>query len=183
MSDSYPGDPETGGVGTMPRPAGPLQVPPRRPAGPRRAGGRPAPGASPRRLGESGAPLGDSEAPRGDFGGEAHRGRNRMPFFLLLCVLLGGALICTLVISTTLAAGSYQITNLQQANQALARQRQTLEEQVAQAQSAQVIQQRALRLGMREAGEVQFLDLKTGQVETDAGSGSVQNINVPGYTP
>lgn len=106
-----------------------------------------------------------------------------MPFFLLLCVLLGGALICTLVISTTLAAGSYQITNLQQANQALARQRQTLEEQVAQAQSAQVIQQRALQLGMREAGEVQFLDLKTGQVETDAGSGSVQNINVPGYTP
>jgi hypothetical protein len=187
MSDSYPGDPETGGVGTMPRPAASPRVPPRRPArpaGPRRAGVRPAPGASPRRPGESGAPLGDSEAPQGDFRGEAHRrGRNRMPFFLLLCVLLGGALICTLVISTTLAAGSYQITNLQQANQALARQRQTLEEQVAQAQSAQVIQQRALQLGMREAGEVQFLDLKTGQVETDAGSGPVQNIDVPGYTP
>jgi hypothetical protein len=177
MSDSSPGEPETGGVGTMPRPAAPPRVPPRRPrrAGPRPglAGGRPAPAASPRGPAD----------PRGNSGEAAHRGRNRMPFFLLLCVLLGGALICTLVISTTLAAGSYQITKLQQADQALARQRQMLEEQVAQAQSAQVIQQRALQLGMREAGEVRFLDLKTGQVETDAGSGSVQEINVPGYTP
>jgi len=184
MSDSYPGDPETGGVGTKARPAAPPRVSPRRPARravPRRAGtptepglrpglagGRPAPGASPR---------------PGDAAEGTHRGRHRMPFFLLLCGLLGGALICTLVISTTLAAGSYQITKLQQADQALARQRQTLEEQVAQAQSAQVIEQRALQLGMREAGEVQFLDLKTGQVETDAGSGPVQDINVPGYTP
>jgi Na+-transporting NADH:ubiquinone oxidoreductase subunit NqrC len=106
-----------------------------------------------------------------------------MPFFLMLCVLLGGALICTLVISTTLAAGSYQITKLQQSNQALARQGQTLQEQVAQEQSAQVIEQRAEQLGMREAGELRFLNLKTGKVTTDAGSGAVQNINVPGYTP
>ncbi len=106
-----------------------------------------------------------------------------MPFILLLCGLLGGALISALVISTTLAEGSFQITRLQQANSALARQRQMLQEQVAAAQSAQVIQQRALQLGMRPAGQLRFLNLKIGKVETDAGSGAIRAINVPGYTP
>ena len=111
------------------------------------------------------------------------RGRRALPFFLLLCVLLGGALVCALVISTTLAEGSFQITKLQQSNDALARQRQMLQEQVAAAQSAQVIESRALGLGMRPAGELRFLNLKTGKVQTDAGSGAVAAINVPGYTP
>jgi hypothetical protein len=101
----------------------------------------------------------------------------------LLCVLLGGALVCALVISTTLAEGSFQITKLQQSNDALARQRQMLQEQVAAAQSAQVIESRALQLGMRPAGELRFLNLKTGKVQTDAGSGAEAAINVPGYTP
>ena len=65
----------------------------------------------------------------------------------------------------------------------LARQRQTLQEQVAQGQSAQVIEQQAEQLGMREQGQLRFFDLKTGKVRTDAGSGAVQAINVPGYTP
>jgi Na+-transporting NADH:ubiquinone oxidoreductase subunit NqrC len=106
-----------------------------------------------------------------------------MPFILMLCVLLGGALVCTLLISTTLAAGSYRITKLQQSVDALARQRQTLQEQVAQAQSAQVIEQQAEQLGMTGQGQLRFFDLKTGKVLTDAGSGAVQAINVPGYTP
>ena len=105
------------------------------------------------------------------------------PFFLLLCALLGGALVCVLVITTTLAAGSFEITKLQQSNDALARQRQILQEQVAAAQSAQVIENRALQLGMRPVGELRFLNLKTGKVQTDAGSGAVAAINVPGYTP
>jgi Na+-transporting NADH:ubiquinone oxidoreductase subunit NqrC len=110
-------------------------------------------------------------------------GTSRAPFFLLLCGLLGGALVCALFISTTLAAGSFQITKLQQADTALARQRQLLQEQVAAAQSAQVIQSRALKLGMRPVGELRFLDLKTGKTLTDAGSGPVADIQVPGYTP
>jgi hypothetical protein len=36
---------------------------------------------------------------------------------------------------------------------------------------------------MRPAGELRFLNLKTGKVQTDAGSGAVAAINVPGYTP
>ena len=106
-----------------------------------------------------------------------------MPFVLLLCVLLGGALISALVISTTLAQGSFQISKLQQSNNELARQRQILQENVAAAQSAQVIQARALQLGMRPAGELRFLNLKTGTVQTDAGSGALAAVNVPGFTP
>jgi cell division protein FtsB len=106
-----------------------------------------------------------------------------MPFFVLLCGLLGGALVSVLLISTTLAEGAFQITGLQQSNDALARQRQELQEQVAAAQSAEVIEQRAYQLGMRPIGEMRYLDLKTGKVITDAGSGAVSAIDVPGYTP
>ena len=179
MTDSFPRDQKAGGVGTMPRPAAPPRAP-LRPARPR----RPAePGRQPGGARETTRRAPRPAAPSGTAAHGARRGRQRMPFFLLLCVLLGGALICTLVISTTLAAGSYQITRLQQSVDSLARQRQTLQEQVAQEQSAQVIEQRAEQLGMREAGELRFINLKTGKVETDAGSGAVRDINVPGYTP
>jgi Na+-transporting NADH:ubiquinone oxidoreductase subunit NqrC len=106
-----------------------------------------------------------------------------MPFVLLLCALLGGALVCALVISTTLAEGSFQITALQHSTNALARQRQALQEQVAQAQSAQMIESRALKLGMRPQGELRFVDLKTGKTSSDEGDLYQQSINVPGYTP
>jgi hypothetical protein len=177
MSDSDTRDQKAGGVSTMPRPA----APPRRTA-------RPRPPAEPGRR--PGLPDGVRLAPSAPSAPStpsaprwAPRGGHRMPFILMLCVLLGGALVCTLLISTTLAAGSYRITKLQQSVDALARQRQTLQEQVAQAQSAQVIEQQAEQLGMTEQGQLRFFDLKTGKVQTDAGSGAVQNINVPGYTP
>ena len=173
MSDSDTRDQKAGGVSTMPRPA----APPRRTA-------RPRPPAEPgRRPGlPDGVRLAPS-APGTTSAPSASRGGHRMPFILMLCVLLGGALVCTLLISTTLAAGSYRITKLQQSVDALARQRQTLQEQVAQAQSAQVIEQQAEQLGMGEPGQLRFFNLKTGKVQTDAGSGAVQAINVPGYTP
>jgi hypothetical protein len=150
----------------VPRHAGPHPAAPH-PAAPHRAGQR---GAAPD-LPQRAATL-----------GEPHN-TQRMPFFLVLCGLLGGALISALVISTTLAEGSYRITRLQQANSALARQRQILQAQVAAEQSAQVIEQRALELGMRPVGELRFVDLKNGKIETDAGRGAVAEIHVPGYTP
>jgi hypothetical protein len=177
MSDSDTRDQKAGGVSTMPRPA----APPRRTA-------RPRPPAEPGRRpglpdGVRLAPSTTSTTSAPSASRDAARGGHRMPFILMLCVLLGGALVCTLLISTTLAAGSYRITKLQQSVDALARQRQTLQEQVAQAQSAQVIEQQAGQLGMTEQGQLRFFDLKTGKVQTDAGSGAVQAINVPGYTP
>jgi hypothetical protein len=177
MSDSDTRDQRAGGVSTMPRPAAPPRrtARPRPPAEPGRRPGLPdGVRLAPSAPSTPGAPSASRGAPRGG---------HRMPFILMLCVLLGGALVCTLLISTTLAAGSYRITKLQQSVDALARQRQTLQEQVAQAQSAQVIEQQAEQLGMTEPGQLRFFDLKTGKVQTDAGSGAVQAVNVPGYTP
>lgn len=164
-----------GGVGTIARPAAaPPRVPPRRT-------GRPRPARRPVGHLAPAPALAPDTAPRP--AARAVPRTQQMPFFLLLCGLLGGALICALVISTTLAAGSFRITRLQQANSALARQRQVLQDQVAQARSAQVIEQRALQLGMRPVGRLQFLNLKTGELRTDAGTGAVTYIHVPGYTP
>jgi hypothetical protein len=107
---------------------------------------------------------------------------HRMPFVLLLCGLLGGALVCALVISTTLAEGSFQITKLQDSTTALARQQQVLQEQVAQAQSPQVIESRAAKLGMRRPQELLFLDLKTGKTANDGPTWSGAD-DAPGYAP
>jgi hypothetical protein len=182
----YDDDAPAGGVATIARPAAPeapSRVPPRRTRRPRRLGKPAGPREPKRRLAvwtdERRRTREDSGYRRP--GGE--QGARRMPFVLLLCVLLGGALISALVISTTLAEGSFQISKLQQSNKELARQRQILQESVAAARSAQVIQARALQLGMRPAGELRFLNLKTGTVQTDAGSGAVAGIHVPGFTP
>jgi len=107
----------------------------------------------------------------------------RAPFILLLVGLLGGALVCLLVISTTLAEGSYRITNLQQQNANLARQEQLLTQQVAQASSPTQIAQEAEQLGMRPNPQLQFINLKTGKVVKGQVSKADAEINVPGYTP
>jgi hypothetical protein len=112
----------------------------------------------------------------------ARLGSRRMPFVLLLCGLLGGALVSALVISTTLAEGSFQITSLQASTSSLAKQQQALEEEVAQAQAPQQIAQRASQLGMRRAGELWFLDLATGKVTNDGPTWSGA-AHAPGYAP
>jgi hypothetical protein len=159
-----------GGVGTITRPPANR---PRRTHNPRH---------NPRRRLRPAPPPNPGTLPPAEKRAQAS-GTNKIPFFLLLCGLLGGALVCALVISTTLAEGSFKITRLQQASTALARQRQLLQEQVAAAQSAQVIQARARQLGMLPVGELRFLNLKTGELQTDAGRGAVRSIHVPGYTP
>jgi len=103
-----------------------------------------------------------------------------MPFLLLVCGLLGGALVSALVISTTLAQGSFQISQLQQQDSALARQRQALEAQVAQASSPTMIEQLAYQLGMRPVNMVRFLDLRDGKVKSDARGAAVSGTTVPG---
>jgi len=106
-----------------------------------------------------------------------------MPFILLLVGLLCGALVCVLVISTTLAAGSFRITSLQQQDQALAKEQQQLQQQVAQDQAPSVIAQRAEQLGMRPVNQLRFLNVKTGKISTNAATGANAAIQVPGYTP
>jgi hypothetical protein len=107
----------------------------------------------------------------------------RMPFILLLVGLLGGALVSLLVISTTLAQGSFQVTKLQEQNASLAREKQILTNEVAQAENPAVIAQKAEDLGMRPNPHLGFIDLKTGKIVTGKPSRADAAINVPGYTP
>jgi hypothetical protein len=107
----------------------------------------------------------------------------RMPFILLLVGLLGGALVSLLVISTTLAQGSFRITSLQQQNAGLARQAQILTNQVAQAGNPAAIAKEARLLGMRPNPHLGFIDLKTGKLVVGKPSRAEAAINVPGYTP
>ena len=105
----------------------------------------------------------------------------RAPFILLLVGLLGGALVSLLVISTTLAQGSYRITSLQQQNANLAKQEQLLAQQVAQASSPAQIAQQAEEFGMRPDPALQFINLKTGKVVKGKVSKADSEIDVPGY--
>jgi hypothetical protein len=87
--------------------------------------------------------------------------------------LLGGGLICLLVVNTTLGATSFRISQLQSDNAKLSLQKQTLLGQVATEQSPQGIEQRAYQLGMRTPADANILDLRThhySQVPDHAGA-------------
>jgi hypothetical protein len=96
--------------------------------------------------------------------------------------LLGGGLVCLLIINTILATGSYRITYLQQTQATEAQQVQTLKQQVAADSALSVIARRARQLGMVEPPLTKFLNLNTHRIirqpSTEPGFPSV-----PGYTP
>ncbi len=96
-----------------------------------------------------------------------------MPFVLLVLLLLGGGLICLLVINTTLGATSFQISQLQRTSATLTTQEQTLQQQIAAAQSPAQIAQRAYQLGMRVQTNGNILDLRTGRSYELPGQASV----------
>ena len=101
---------------------------------------------------------------------------------LLLIGLLGGGLVCLLLINTTLAQNSFEINAIQQKNASLTQQAQGLQQQTTQEQSPASIAARAEKLGMRPVGRLRFIDLKNGliysQPATEPGVAAV-----PGYTP
>jgi hypothetical protein len=99
----------------------------------------------------------------------------RTPFILLLLGLLGGGLICLLVINTTLAAASFRISDLQKGNDQLAQQEQNLQQQVA-------IEKRAHQLGMRPQSVLNFVDLRTGRLYTSPAA-TAGLTGIPGYGP
>jgi len=165
---------------TMRRTAGSSRQTTGRPAPPRQPVPRTRPVTAPRHTRPVAGPV------TGPGRGSARRSlarSPRMPFILLLVGLLGGALVCLLVISTTLAQGAFRITNLQEQNANLARQEQTLTNEVAQAGSPAVIAAEAKQLGMRPNPYLGFIDLKTGKIVTGKPSSAEAAINVPGYTP
>jgi hypothetical protein len=88
----------------------------------------------------------------------------RMPFVLLVLTLLGGSLICLLVINTTLGAASFRISQLQKTGAGLSTQLQGVRQRVAAEQAPAEIAQRAYQLGMRTQTNVTMLDLRSHQI-------------------
>jgi hypothetical protein len=151
-----------------------------------------APGTTRRAPGRSGPVRPDITSPRhtrpvADPGSpvspESTRRTPRMAFIVLLVGLLGGALVSLLVISTTLAAGSFRIANLKQQNANLARQEQALTDEVAQESNPATIAREAQQLGMRQNPYLRFVNLKTGKIVTGKPSRAERTINVSGFTP
>ena len=88
----------------------------------------------------------------------------RVPFVLLVLGLLGGSLVCLLVINTTLGAASFRISQLQKKAASLSTQEQNLRQQVAAEQAPAAIARRAYALGMRAQSSTTILDLRAGQI-------------------
>ncbi len=160
----------------------------RRGASPRRDGpagpgpGRPA-GTAPERAAGTGPSRPAATASQaGPWAGAPSTAIARTPFIVFVTVMLGGGLICLLVINTILATGSYQITSLQQAQVTRAQQVQALKQQVAEDSSPSVIAKRAQQLGMVEPALTNFLDLKTGRIIRQPTTEPGIPV-VPGYTP
>jgi hypothetical protein len=83
----------------------------------------------------------------------------RTPFALLVLALLGGGLICLLVINTTLGASSFRITQLQRTNSQLSLQQRTLQGEIANEKAPPEIAKLAYQLGMRPETSTTILDL------------------------
>jgi len=88
---------------------------------------------------------------------------------LLLLGLLGGGMVCLLVVNTTLAANSLQISKLQQHNANVSEQVQELRQQVATARSAGTIEHEARKLGMRPDPHLVFLNLHSKKIVAQPG--------------
>jgi cell division protein FtsB len=108
---------------------------------------------------------------------------SRTPFVFLVVGLLGGGLLCLLLINTILDTGSYQITQLQQQNVTLAQQTQELQAQVAREESPSVLAGRARKLGMGEAPLLHFLNLRKGRIQSEPSHVPGVVVVPPGYTP
>jgi hypothetical protein len=143
---------------------------------------RTAPRGAVRTAGTRAAPPRPQPArPAGPAGarGAPRRTGSRTPFILLLVGLLGGGMLCLLVINTTLAAASFRINALQRSNAQAAQRAQTLQQQVSTEESPSSIEQRALRLGLRMQPTLDFLDLRNGRHYTTP----AQAPGVSGSTP
>jgi hypothetical protein len=108
----------------------------------------------------------------------------RAPFILLVLGLLGGGLVCLLVINTTLGATSFKITQLQQTGTALAEQQQSLQQQVSAEEAPAQVEQRAYQLGMRPVAHPHFLVVrvhaKTGAGKTGTAKAGHRSERRPG---
>jgi hypothetical protein len=187
-------------VRTEAKEAGPAQgAPPgrRAPRAPAPQGGRARPGTaavpvrgrpgtrpgSPRTR-PAGPPRARPASPQRRPDAAAARARSsRTPFVFLVVGLLGGGLLCLLLINTILDTGAYQITQLQQENVTLIQRTQQLQARIAYEESPTVLAGQATRLGMREPSLMYFLDLRKGRIDREPTHVPGVSVFPPGYTP
>ncbi|GLU45981.1 hypothetical protein [Nocardiopsis ansamitocini] len=84
----------------------------------------------------------------------------RMPFVLLVLGLLGGALVCLLVLRTVLAEDTFEISRLQQENRTLAQQEQALREANLHSETSEAIADAAEELGMEPGEAPRFIEVE-----------------------
>lgn len=100
--------------------------------------------------------------------------RSRLPFALIVLLLIGSGLIGLLLINTVLAQDAFVLFGLQQKTAALSDQEQQLRETVAREAGPTVLASRAASLGMVPGGNPLFLRLPDGAVLGDPkGAGGV----------
>ncbi|GAA2407688.1 hypothetical protein GCM10010191_15110 [Actinomadura vinacea] len=114
----------------------------------------------------------------------------RTPFVLLICGLLGGALVSLLLLNTVLAEDAFTMTRLQQSNKLLGQQREALQEEIAREESPERVAQKAEALGMQRPTRLAFIDGDTGRLiggtvrpvphVSAAAAGAAGVVGVPG---
>ncbi len=104
---------------------------------------------------------------------------------LLVLSLLGGGLVCLLIVNTTLSTAQFNITKLQERNAQLSQQQQTLQQQIATDEAPGTIEKRAFKLGMREQQRLTFLNVGNGRIYRQPShmAGEPNVLPVPGFTP
>jgi hypothetical protein len=88
----------------------------------------------------------------------------RAPFVLLVCGLLGGALVSLLLLNTVLAQDAFTLSELQRGNQQLNERKQALQEDISREGSPAVLHAKARGLGMVDGRSPAFIDPRTGQI-------------------
>jgi hypothetical protein len=102
-------------------------------------------------------------------------GAPRLPFVVLVVLVLATGLVGLLLLNTSMERGTYQVTALRSETAQLAVQQQALELKVAAMQDPQTVAQRALGLGMVQNLSPAFLSLATGRVTGHAQPGVAGN--------
>ncbi|KAB1663377.1 hypothetical protein [Pseudoclavibacter sp. CFCC 13611] len=102
------------------------------------------------------------------------RVRTRIVHGGILVAVIAVALVAQLMLSIALADGGYQINQLQQDQNQVKRESQSLSEQISALQSPQHLADRAKELGMEPSAQVTFLRLADGQTIGSADSKGAQ---------
>ncbi|WP_067832438.1 hypothetical protein, partial [Actinomadura kijaniata] len=82
----------------------------------------------------------------------------RAPFVLLVCGLLGGALVSLLLLNTVLAEDAISMTQLQRSTKLLEQQRQAYQSDIAREESPENLARKAEALGMKRPESLLFVD-------------------------